>query len=196
MSQPTEEELSNMSPEEVAELQKKNCLFCKIISGDIPSKKVYEDKDFLGVLDIYPAKEGHVVLMPKKHLQVMPQMPPDMVAGFGIACKKISMKILGAFNAKGTSVFIANGLHAGQKAPHFMAHIIPRDDGDSVNLNPRMEEIPPAEFEGLKAALTGASGKPRSKEMPRRDMEENASSKISKGKEGKPDLDAISRLFE
>ncbi len=139
------------------------------------------------MLDIYPAGEGHVVLMPKKHLQVMPQMPPDLTAKFGVACKKVSGMILGAFNAKGTSVFIANGLHAGQKAPHFMAHIIPRAEGDSVSLNPAMREITLKDFEEVKSKLAVAgSGRAEINEAP---------GKKERGKE-EADLDAVSRLFE
>ena len=58
MSQVTEEELQKMSPEQIAELQKQNCIFCKIIAGEIPSKKVYEDDNFIGILDINPATQG------------------------------------------------------------------------------------------------------------------------------------------
>ncbi len=189
MSQPTEEELKNMSPEQIAELQKQNCLFCKIVAGEVPSKKVYEDEHFLGVLDIYPANEGHVLLMPKKHLQVMPQMPGELVGAFAVACKKVSEKLIGALQAQGTSVFIANGLHAGQKAPHFMAHVIPRNDGDSVGLAPGMKELSEKDLAEVKSKLTGGAN---AKETP---SKKEGGKNGEKSNEGKADLDAVSKLF-
>ena len=146
-------DLDNLSPEQVAKLQKENCIFCKIISGDIPSRKVYEDPEFIGILDINPASEGHVLLLPKQHFQILPQMPPELVGNLGIACASISSKILKAFKCDGTSVFIANGAVAGQKAPHFMVHIIPRKENDGITLNPSLSEIDDKSFYSVKEML-------------------------------------------
>ena len=62
----TEEDIKKMSPEEIAELQKKNCIFCHLVSGRVPSKKVFEDDKVLAILDIYPAIPGHILLFPKE----------------------------------------------------------------------------------------------------------------------------------
>ncbi|MCF7866706.1 HIT family protein [Candidatus Woesearchaeota archaeon] len=140
-------DFSKMSPQEIAEYQKKNCIFCKIIAGEIPSKKVYEDKEFYAILDINPVTKGHILLMPKEHVQVMPQMQPPLVGSLAEAIQKISQKLLNSLNCKGTSVFIANGAVAGQKAPHFIIHIIPRKNGDEVPLNPKFEELNKDEWE-------------------------------------------------
>ena len=142
-------DFSKMSPQEIAEYQKKNCIFCKIIAGEIPSKKVYEDKEFYAILDINPVTKGHVLLMPKEHVQVMPQMQPLLVGNLAEAIHNVSEKILKSLDCKGTSVFIANGAVAGQKAPHFIIHIIPRKDGDEVPLNPEFKELPKNEWEEM-----------------------------------------------
>lgn len=121
----------DMSPEEVAKAQTEQCIFCKIIAGQIPSKKVYEDDKVLAVLDINPASEGHVILLPKTHYQIMPQIPDEELANLFLVSKKLSKTLLQTYQTGGTTIFVANGGVAGQRAPHFMIHIVPRrkDDG-------------------------------------------------------------------
>lgn len=149
-----ESDMENMNPEQIAQLQRENCIFCKIIAGDIPSKRVYEDQDFVGILDINPASDGHVLLLPKQHHQIMPQIPPELVGSLGVACSAVSAKILKGFKCEGTSVFIANGAVAGQRAPHFMVHIIPRTEGDNIFLNPALNELEDDVFESMKVKIT------------------------------------------
>jgi len=131
----SEEELKNMSPEQIAELQKQNCIFCKIIKGEIPSKKVYEDEKCVGILDINPASEGHVLILPKEHFQILPQIPEDLINHLFVVSKEISHSVLQAFGAKGTNIFVANGAVAGQRAPHFMVHVFQRTEGDGIFAN-------------------------------------------------------------
>ena len=111
-----------------------NCIFCQISQGKISAQKIFEDDDFIAVLDINPANPGHTIVMPKAHFQVMPQIPDDQAGKMMIVVKKVSQAMLRALKAQGTSIFIANGAVAGQRAPHFMLHIIPRVDGDGINL--------------------------------------------------------------
>ena len=158
MTEMTQEELEKMTPEQIAELQKKNCIFCKIISGEIPSKKVYDDKDFIGILDINPATEGHILLMPKQHVQVLPQLNPELVGKLGIACRNVSQRVLKASGAGGTTIFLANGAVAGQKAPHFLVHIIPRKENDDLPLNPTFKKLPLDEYESTKKSIMTALG--------------------------------------
>lgn len=127
------DDLKNMSPEQIAELQKQNCIFCHIASGKVASKKVFEDEKCVGVLDINPANPGHVLLMPKEHYAIMPMMPDDIIGHMFMVAKAISHACLRAFRVQGTNIFVANGVAAGQKAQHFMIHIIPRKEGDGVS---------------------------------------------------------------
>ncbi|MGV8162546.1 MAG: HIT family protein [Candidatus Nanoarchaeia archaeon] len=173
-------DLENMTPEQVAQLQKENCIFCKIVAGEIPSKKVYEDSEFIGILDINPAADGHVLLLPKQHYQIMPQMPPELVGTLGIACSAVSSKIISGFKCNGTSIFIANGAVAGQRAPHFIVHVIPRNEGDNISLNPPHTEIDDKSFESIRDSMLLHLGtKPRTKVSPQ------ASSKVDQKKETK-----------
>ncbi|MBU0980185.1 MAG: HIT domain-containing protein [Nanoarchaeota archaeon] len=148
----SQEDMKNMSPEQLKELQKKNCIFCHIVSGAVASKKMFEDNELLGILDINPANPGHVLLMPKEHHMVMPQMPdPDINHMFMVA-KGISNAVLKGLKAKGTNLFIANGALAGQKSPHFMMHVIPRMEGDGLNVF-MLKRTQPRDLEKLQKTL-------------------------------------------
>ena len=137
--QPTEEQikefqekLAKMSPEEREAFFRQQCIFCQIIDGKIESTRIYEDDDCLAILDINPANPGHILLMPKKHLQVGPQVPQDVMERMGKITKALSNCCLQSLKCEGTSIFIANGLPAGQRAQHFMIHIVPRKDKDGL----------------------------------------------------------------
>jgi histidine triad (HIT) family protein len=125
--------LESMSPEELKEFQKKQCIFCHIVSGKVAAKKVYEDDKVLAVLDINPANPGHILLMPKEHYMIMPQMPDNELSYIFIVAKHLSNAVLRALDVRGTNIIVANGGAAGQRAQHFMIHIIPRKEGDGVS---------------------------------------------------------------
>jgi len=151
----TEEELANMSPEQLQELQKQNCIFCHIISGKVASKKIYEDDKVLAILDINPANPGHILLLTKEHYQIMPQIPDDEISHIFMVAKAISHACLKALKVHGTNIFIANGTLAGQKASHFMLHIIPRMNTDGIKIFDLSEkDIPDDISEQIRAGLT------------------------------------------
>ncbi len=129
-----QERLKNMGPEELREFQKQQCLFCQIIHGKVNSRRVYDDDKIVAVLDINPASLGHVLLVPREHYNILPQMNDDEISHLFNVAKGISGALLRAFQVQGTSIFVANGASAGQKAQHVMVHIIPRNEGDKVNL--------------------------------------------------------------
>ncbi len=118
------------TPEQIEQ----QCIFCQIANGKVESKKVYEDDKVTAVLDINPAAPGHILLLPKKHVSVMPQMDEELVGHIGMVSKQLSQALIKALQVEGTSIFAANGAAAGQRAPHFMLHIIPRKQGDNINL--------------------------------------------------------------
>ena len=155
----TEEELANMSPEEIAEFQKQNCVFCQISSGKIPAKTVFSDDEAVAVLDINPAANGHMLLMPKEHYSVMPQLPEQLVEHLFMICKGLSQAALKALQCKGTTIFVANGVAAGQKAPHFMIHIIPRSEDDGLSLKIPSNSFPKKELDVIRTTLTKAMNK-------------------------------------
>lgn len=107
-----------------------NCLFCKIISGEIPSNKVYEDNAVFAFLDIYPASEGHTLIAPKKHYSNFTDMSTEDVASLFEAARKITAAVEKTFSAQGSNIGINNGEVAGQEVPHVHVHVIPRKKGD------------------------------------------------------------------
>lgn len=149
----TEEDLKKMTPEEMREFQKKQCIFCHIIEGKIPSKKVYEDDKIIAILDINPATPGHVLVMPKEHYMIMPQMAEEDIKHIYITAKVISQAQLRGLSVEGTNVFIANGYVAGQKAQHFMLHVIPRLQNDGLNFNLKESTMPRETLEKYRMAL-------------------------------------------
>lgn len=128
----TPEQLQQMSPEQIKDYQKQNCIFCHIIAGKVSSKKVYEDDVCITIMDINPANPGHVLIIPKEHYVIMPQVPEYEIRHLAMVTKAISNALLRALKAQGTNVFIANGMAAGQKAQHFMVHLVPRKDNDGL----------------------------------------------------------------
>ena len=115
-------------------MDEQQCIFCHISAGRVAGKKVYEDDLVVAVLDINPANPGHVLLVPRKHVMILPQVEDDVLAHMGMVAKALSMVMLKSLKAQGVSVFIANGVVAGQRAPHFLMHIIPRVENDGVGL--------------------------------------------------------------
>ena len=173
---------------------KQQCIFCQIASGAVASKKVYEDEKVLGILDINPANPGHILLLPKEHYAFMPQIPEDMVAHLGMVAKQLSQALLRSLKATGTNIFVANGGAAGQRALHFMLHVIPRAEGDKViGLDIPQSQLKPEDLiavrqklaPGIKAALNfeiqGAQAEAK-KEAPREAEKEKEVQQFS-GKE-------------
>ncbi len=157
-----ESDIENLSPEQIQELQKQNCIFCSIASGKIPSKKIYEDDVCIAFLDINPANPGHVLLAPKKHYQILPQAPDAEVAHMFTIAKYISHAALRTANAKGTTIFVANGALAGQRAPHVIIHIIPRDVNDGITaLTIPEKKASDEEIDAVGQKLAGFVGKPQ-----------------------------------
>jgi histidine triad (HIT) family protein len=128
------EKLKNMSPEELLEYQKKNCVFCYIKEGRVPAKKVYEDDKVFAILDKNPGVEGHILLLPKEHYSIMPQLPADILEHFFTVAQSLAKSQLKAYGAQGVIILAANGAVAGQRAPHFMVHLIPRRENDGIDM--------------------------------------------------------------
>ncbi|MBW2972315.1 HIT domain-containing protein [Candidatus Woesearchaeota archaeon] len=124
--------MTDNPPEQTEDLQRQQCIFCHIVSGKISSRKVYEDEKCLAILDINPANPGHVLILPKEHHPIMPMMHDSEVAHLFKIARRISKAQIRGLNADGTNIFIANGAAAGQKAPHFMIHVIPRKEKDGI----------------------------------------------------------------
>ncbi len=135
----SDEDLKNMSADEIAELQRQNCIFCKIANKEIPAKIIHEDADTMCILDINPASEGHILVYPKKHYMILPHIPDDVLSKIFKNVKLMSQTLLKSLQCKGTTIFVANGMAAGQKAPHALIHVFPRRENDGLVQLPNYE---------------------------------------------------------
>jgi len=149
-----EEKLKNMSPDELAQLQQQQCIFCQISQGKIPSKTIFEDDKVRVVLDINPASPGHCIVIPKDHYMILPQVPKDLVAHMSMIAKHVSHTLLRSLKVEGTSWILANGALAGQRAQHVMLHLIPRVDDDGIGLMLPKTILNPQTAQVIKDKLT------------------------------------------
>jgi len=108
-----------------------DCLFCKIINGEISSDKVYEDDDTLAFLDINPVNNGHTLVIPKKHYKNLYETPDDVLCKLMVVVRKLVTSIKSSLNADGVNIIMNNDSAAGQVIFHSHIHIIPRfkEDG-------------------------------------------------------------------
>jgi len=102
------------------------CVFCDIISGNIPSSKVYEDDDVLAILDLSQTTRGHTLVMPKKHYENFLEMPNDEYMNLMGKVQLITDKVVKNLKAKGCNILINTNEIAGQTIMHTHVHIIPR----------------------------------------------------------------------
>ncbi len=190
----------------MSEEEQQQCVFCHIASGKIPAKKVYEDDKVAAVLDINPATSGHVLVIPKEHVSVMPQMSEELVAHLGMISKQLSFALIRALKVEGTSVFVANGVAAGQRAPHFLLHIIPRSANDGVALQLLPAKLDEKSVNETIAKLVPAVGKQfgvdiklPAVEKPKAKLEKAEKSKEKPEKpkpaDGKSELDRITEML-
>ncbi|MBI2657502.1 HIT domain-containing protein [Candidatus Woesearchaeota archaeon] len=189
-----QEKIKQMSPEELKEFQKKQCIFCQIIAGKVQSKKIYEDEKVLAILDINPANPGHVLLMTKEHYSIMPQIPDEDISHVFMAAKSLSNSMLRSIDAQGTNIIVANGIAAGQRAQHFMAHVIPRKEKDGVDFVLPQKAMEQQEIESIGNKLVAALGGAVEKEDAKAQIP--VPKKEEPKKEGKGiNLDDISKLL-
>jgi len=110
-----------------------SCVFCSIIAGRLPVAEIYEDTNFLVLMDKYPINLGHTLVIPKLHYNNLLLMPPKEVAGLYSLVPIIAKAVVAAVSADGFNVGQNNGRAANQIVPHVHVHIIPRFNDDSPN---------------------------------------------------------------
>ena len=136
------------------------CLFCKIISGEIKSNKISEDDLTYAFLDIFPVTKGHSLVIPKTHKQHIEELDDASTSALLITAKKISERIRDKLNYPATTIGINNGPDAGQEIGHVHIHIIPRkksEDGGGpfsiVLANGRIDKPSEKELDELSTTL-------------------------------------------
>lgn len=111
-----------------------NCIFCKIVAGEVPCDKVYEDGQTIAFLDIKPVNPGHILVIPKEHHSNITQTPDEILGAMISTAKKVAQTFPTALNTEHYNLEINTGAIAGQVVFHAHLHIIPRHEGDGLEL--------------------------------------------------------------
>lgn len=120
-----------------------DCIFCKIINGEIPSAKVYEDEDVYAFLDLGQVTKGHTLIVPKKHKKDIFDLDPETAARLFRRVPVIASAIQKAFHPVGMNILNNNSVLAGQSVFHYHIHLIPRygkEDTFTFNFQSHMDD--------------------------------------------------------
>ena len=117
-----------------------NCVFCKIISGEFSSRKIYEDDKTLAFLDISKDVDGHILVVPKKHVKNILDADEETLSHVMSTVKKISNHYIDKCGYSGVNILNNNNESAEQSIMHLHFHIIPKKDTDSFKIFPNLHE--------------------------------------------------------
>ncbi len=106
------------------------CVFCQVVIGAAPADVVLDEDDFLAFLDRRPVFKGHVLLVPRRHIATLPDLPAELRDGFLEAAQRISTAVVDALGAQGS--FVAMNNVVSQSVPHLHLHVVPRTKGDGL----------------------------------------------------------------
>lgn len=113
-----------------------DCIFCNIITGEIPATRIYEDADTLAFLDIHPNTKGHTLIIPKVHVRDVREADTEQLLAVMKTVQKVAPAILAATGAQGFNLTTNTGRAAGQVIMHWHMHLIPRHDNDGLKFWP------------------------------------------------------------
>lgn len=130
-------------------------IFTRIVRGEIPCHRVFENERVLAFLDINPLAEGHTLVVPKRQVERLDQLPPDEAAEIARHLGRIAARVVAVTGAEGYNVLQNNGRAAGQEVPHVHFHIIPRRGGDGLGYRWHPK---PAQHEALAALAARLRG--------------------------------------
>jgi histidine triad (HIT) family protein len=111
-----------------------DCIFCKIVAGEIPSAIVDEDESTLAFMDINPATRGHALVIPREHVVDLLEIEPDELAAVMLAAQRLAVRVSERLGADGVNLINSCGNAAWQTVFHFHVHVIPRYAGDPLRL--------------------------------------------------------------
>jgi histidine triad (HIT) family protein len=120
----------------------KDCIFCKIISGELPADKVYEDDDFIAFQSLYQSSKGHTLIVPKEHSKDILEMNSELGSKLLKLTQEIGTAIMKGLNADGFNVGVNTKEAAGQEIFHTHIHIIPRYKDDNMKLWGKINTTP------------------------------------------------------
>ncbi len=119
-----------------------DCIFCKIVRGEIPSFKVYEDEHSLAFLDIHPKSQGQTLVIPKEHSENIYELTDETMARLSLVVKKVAVAVKNGLNSDGINILMNNEESAGQIIFHSHFHVVPRFNKDNFEHGPHIEYKP------------------------------------------------------
>lgn len=134
-----------------------DCIFCRILKGEIPAQKVYDDARCFAILDINPVAWGHVLVLPKDHFETWTDLSPDLLADLAKVSQKIAVAVKKATGSEGFNLLMNNHRCSGQAIFHAHFHVIPRKTNDGIKFNWQTKPYPtPADLEKAATAVREA----------------------------------------
>lgn len=130
-----------------------SCVFCKIIAGQIPSYRVYEDEHTFAFLDIAPFEKGHVLVVPKYHAVYYTDLPPSTLPPLSVALQRVAALLLEKLPCDGFNIVQNNGACATQVVQHVHFHVVPRWNSRPISWTP-LKYDDPAELADIRRRLT------------------------------------------
>lgn len=137
-----------------------DCLFCKIVAGELPSTKISESPQAYAFMDIYPIARGHTLIVPRRHHETIMDMPPEEAAAVFALAARVAPALKAAVGCDGLSILQNNGRSAGQVVRHVHVHLIPRSGGDGLSWPSPSGKADLAELKKLAERITANLGTP------------------------------------
>jgi len=133
-------------------------IFTRIVNGEIPATKIYEDAQTLAFLDVNPASRGHTLVICKQELPTLLDLPPDLLAAVGNSVQRVARAIMDALHPDGLNIVQNNGVASEQTVPHYHVHIIPRWEGDHALSHWKPGSITSEELRELAVTISSRIG--------------------------------------
>ena len=111
-----------------------SCVFCAIVAGEAPAVRIYEDQDYLAILDVRPFTRGHTLVFPKRHTVDVTDTPPQTLAEMVVIGQRIARAARATELADATNIGINDGPAAFQSVSHIHLHVLPRRNGDKLSV--------------------------------------------------------------
>jgi histidine triad (HIT) family protein len=135
------------------------CVFCGIVAGTLPAWKVAENDRAVAFLTLGPLAEGHSLVVPRRHVTVLEELGADDLPALWTLVQEVSRRLRAAGFASGTNLVVASGRAAEQEVPHFHVHVVPRKEGDGIDLTggwtSRVRTLPPERQSAIAARILG-----------------------------------------
>jgi histidine triad (HIT) family protein len=123
-----------------------DCIFCKILAGELPAEIVQEDEHTVAFMDVNPWTRGHALVIPREHSPDLLEIPDEDLARTGAAAKRLAQRMKERLGCDGVNLLNSCGQAAWQTVSHFHLHVIPRYEDDPLRLPGRPMEVSPEDL--------------------------------------------------